>query len=264
MTSSGAEDRAVAPIHNRPARRPGDGASVSTSRSGRTTNRRSASRRGTHEAPHLKRDPLSLMVAQPEAQPDQQSAREGERQRRLPDRAQEPRPDHETEEQQGPDEDQDKSARRPRHIGALRRASRIGVWGARPHEGSVKRRTDRPHRGSSIRDFSIGSFKGLTHGRLPRALAGKQWLKLDLKTLGLDAGQLGQANPSSSLDILRGVTSDIQNLGPDTVGGVSTTHYRIQIDLAKALQNTPSSLRGVVQRGMTRSAVLAPCPPRSG
>ncbi len=103
---------------------------------------------------------------------------------------------------------------------------------------------------NSVAYFSLDSFKGLTPGTLPSSLSGKKWLKLDLKAFGASASQLNQANPSSSLDTLRGVTSDVQNLGSDTVGGASTTHYRIHIDLAKAVQNAPAAQRTQIQRSI--------------
>lgn len=98
--------------------------------------------------------------------------------------------------------------------------------------------------------ISLDSLKGLTSGSLPPSLAGKKWLKLDLKLAGASANQLNQANPSSSLDTLRGVTSDIQNLGSDTVGGAATTHFRIHIDLVKAIQSAPAAQRARVQKSI--------------
>jgi hypothetical protein len=95
--------------------------------------------------------------------------------------------------------------------------------------------------------FSLDSLKKLTTRKLPHSLAGKQWLKLDLKAFGASPSQLNQADPSSSLDALRGVTSDVQNLGTDTVGGAATTHYRIHLDLAKAVQSAPPAQRAQIQ-----------------
>jgi hypothetical protein len=72
---------------------------------------------------------------------------------------------------------------------------------------------------------------------------GKHWLKLDVsklgKSAGVDLGQLmsgSQFQPSDLLGILRGEGAKIDRLGSARVGGVVTTHYRVTVDLAKALE----------------------------
>jgi hypothetical protein len=95
--------------------------------------------------------------------------------------------------------------------------------------------------------LSVGSFRQLTSGSLPPELKNKQWIKIDLRSLGASAGSLDQANPSSSLDYLSGTTDSIQNLGRESVNGAPATHYRIQIDLTKALENVPPSERTQLQ-----------------
>jgi hypothetical protein len=95
----------------------------------------------------------------------------------------------------------------------------------------------------------LDALKGRT-GTLPKALRGKKWLKLDLKALGAGSGTIGQTDPTSSLFALRGVTQGIQNLGTDQVGGVTTTHYRVQLDLAKALQQVPAGQRAAAQQAL--------------
>ena len=95
--------------------------------------------------------------------------------------------------------------------------------------------------------LSVGSFRHLTPGALPRQLEGKQWLRLDLSTLGATAGELQQANPASSLDFLRGATSSVENLGTERVNGVPATHYRIEVDLTQALERVPANQRSQLQ-----------------
>jgi hypothetical protein len=68
----------------------------------------------------------------------------------------------------------------------------------------------------------------------------KPWLRLDLeqagKSLGLDLNQLiaglGQ-NPIQLLDLLR-ATGPVNEVGAETIDGVSTTHYTAAVDLQKA------------------------------
>jgi hypothetical protein len=72
---------------------------------------------------------------------------------------------------------------------------------------------------------------------------GKPWLELDLsklgKSAGLDFGKLlsgSQLQPTDLLGMLRGEGAAIRKLGPATVDGTATTHYRVTVDVAKALK----------------------------
>jgi len=74
---------------------------------------------------------------------------------------------------------------------------------------------------------------------------GKAWVKLDLSELGksegIDLGQLtsgGQLQPNDLLGMLEGEGARVQTVGPATIDGVATTHYRVTIDLAKALESS--------------------------
>ena len=73
---------------------------------------------------------------------------------------------------------------------------------------------------------------------------GKAWVKLDLSELGksegIDLGQLtsgGQLQPNDLLGMLEGEGARVRTVGPATIDGVATTHYRVTIDLAKALKS---------------------------
>jgi len=74
---------------------------------------------------------------------------------------------------------------------------------------------------------------------------GKAWVKLDLSKLGksegIDLGQLtsgGQFQPNDLLGMLEGEGAKVHTVGPATIDGVATTHYRVTIDLAKALESS--------------------------
>jgi hypothetical protein len=89
-------------------------------------------------------------------------------------------------------------------------------------------------------DYVIYMRLGLLSSSLP---GGKQWIKLDVsklgKAAGLDLGKLlsgTQFQPSDLLGMLTSEGAKIQKLGPATVDGVATTHYRVRIDLAKVLR----------------------------
>jgi hypothetical protein len=86
----------------------------------------------------------------------------------------------------------------------------------------------------------------------------KQWVKIDLAQLaqqrGIDLSSLASANPTptSALAYLRGA-GHVERVGTDSVQGVSTTHYKVTVDLeraaAKASPGTRRSLRRVVELG---------------
>ena len=82
--------------------------------------------------------------------------------------------------------------------------------------------------------------------RLP---GGMQWIKLDVTKLGQSAGvdlsnmmSGSQLQPADLLAMLEAEGAKVKKVGSATVDGVATTHYRVTIDTAKALQ--PKGLKG--------------------
>jgi hypothetical protein len=81
-------------------------------------------------------------------------------------------------------------------------------------------------------------------GSLASQLPGdKQWIMLDVselgKSAGVDLGKLmsgSQLQPSDLLGMLRGEGAKVRKVGPATIDGTATTHYRVTVDLAKALE----------------------------
>jgi hypothetical protein len=72
--------------------------------------------------------------------------------------------------------------------------------------------------------------------------AGKHWVEVDVSKLGKSAGvDLGtllsgsQIQPGDLLSMLQAEGAKIRSLGSATVDGTATTHYRVTIDTAKAL-----------------------------
>jgi hypothetical protein len=76
--------------------------------------------------------------------------------------------------------------------------------------------------------------------KLPAAAStvtgGKPWVKIDTASLGTSSGTLGSLNqnPANILGSLRSVSSSVTTVGSEDIRGVKTTHYRANIDLAKA------------------------------
>jgi hypothetical protein len=92
---------------------------------------------------------------------------------------------------------------------------------------------------------------------------GKRWLKLDLTKVGAGAGadlgglsQLSQS-PAQMLAYLRAASTEIEEVGTETVRGVQTTQYRATVDLRKALElqveQAPPKFREAMRRDMEES-----------
>ena len=105
-------------------------------------------------------------------------------------------------------------------------------------------------------DFVIYMNLGFLSSRMP---GGKKWMKLDFSKLGKSAGygnlfSESQFEPSGMLEMLKAEGAAVHKVGAATIGGVSTTHYRVTIDLAKALQSKGVSsplLEGLASQAKT-------------
>lgn len=74
-------------------------------------------------------------------------------------------------------------------------------------------------------------------------LGGKGWVKYDYrKAAGLDPNSATNNDPTNFLEALRGA-GEIQEVGREEVRGASTTHYKVQVDLEKALENLTEERR---------------------
>lgn len=81
---------------------------------------------------------------------------------------------------------------------------------------------------------------GVLYIQLPPAAGivtgGKPWIKIDASKLGNSGdglSSLGQ-DPTQFLSTLRSVSDSVTKLGTVSIRGVQTTHYRAEVDLAKA------------------------------
>lgn len=109
-------------------------------------------------------------------------------------------------------------------------------------------------------DYVLYVHLGFLSSQLPGR---KQWIKLDLsklgKSAGLDLGKLlsgSRFGPADLLSLLKGEGATVRKLGPATVAGAATTHYRVTVDLAEALRSkglTSPLLAGAAARSKTVS-----------
>lgn len=84
----------------------------------------------------------------------------------------------------------------------------------------------------------------------PRAsslLHGRDWIGIDLKAMGAQAG--GTQNPADMLQSLRGA-GDVELVGHSRIDGVEVDHYRADIDLQKAIAKLPEKYRAQAEQGM--------------
>jgi hypothetical protein len=81
-------------------------------------------------------------------------------------------------------------------------------------------------------------------GRFP-ATAGKHWIGLSL-TRATVAGSGAASGGKDGLGLLRltsGAEGKVEIVGHEVVDGVPTTHYKVQLDLRRAIARTPPELR---------------------
>jgi len=96
----------------------------------------------------------------------------------------------------------------------------------------------------------------LLASRLP---GGQQWIKLDLsklgKSAGLDLSKLlsgSQLQPGDLLSMLETEGAKIHKVGPGTINGVRTTHYRVVVDTRARLKELDSPLLAGVAAQMPK------------
>jgi len=136
-----------------------------------------------------------------------------------------------------------------------------GVFDGRSHSGALNMRFQLPADAQAQLGGAEPTMQMIMDGRsglvmymrspLFARVAGDRWIKVDLAKLankqGVDLNALmnaNQADPSQTLGMLK-ASADAHPIGYDHIRGVFTTHYKLDIDLARlAKQNT--SLRKMV------------------
>jgi hypothetical protein len=90
--------------------------------------------------------------------------------------------------------------------------------------------------------------------------ANKQWVKVDLGQLaqerGIDLSSLADTSPTpaSALSYLRG-SGRVREVGKESVDGAETTHYKVVVDLVKAMSRSDSITQEALQRVIKASGL---------
>jgi hypothetical protein len=88
---------------------------------------------------------------------------------------------------------------------------------------------------------------------------GKQWVKVDLEQLaqrGADLSSLANTSPTpaSALSYLRG-SGKVREIGRESIDGVETTHYKVTVDLEKAVARSDATTQEALRRLIQESGM---------
>lgn len=143
------------------------------------------------------------------------------------------------------------------------------TFGLASHAGTINMQMTLP--GAAAQQAGLGStlpiqvvlVPGTFYMKLPTQLAekipgAKPWWKIDLAQLSKVSGLAGLSSlfssssttePAQYLYMLRAASNGgVKNLGTETINGVSTTHYRAQIDMAKVPSVSPPKQRAALEQ----------------
>ena len=96
---------------------------------------------------------------------------------------------------------------------------------------------------------------------LAKQYPGKEWIKLDPKTLpksstqGVDLGSIvSSLNPQQVISVLA-ASQSVRSLGSQTLNGMPMTRYRVAVDAAKLADAAPASQRAQIRKLMTQLGI---------
>jgi hypothetical protein len=108
-----------------------------------------------------------------------------------------------------------------------------------------------------VMDFSDGLVLYMQFPFLTEMMrTDKPWIRIDVakagRELGIDIGQLMQVgqDPVQQLGQLRTITDDLEEVGPETVRDLATTHYRGTVDLREYDELFPENERPKIRKSI--------------
>lgn len=108
--------------------------------------------------------------------------------------------------------------------------------------------------GGTIRQIITKS--ALFMGGIPGLPEGK-WVKVSLDQLNVGGGGLTSNDPSAVLEMVRGASDDVTEVGKATVRGEETTHYRGTLDLDKAVASAPAETRNQLKQYLEQAGTTS-------
>lgn len=97
----------------------------------------------------------------------------------------------------------------------------------------------------SIGEVELRIVEGVYYMKL-NMLGGDKWIKADSPELTGSSA----TDPTNTLEALRGVSSDVQQIGREQVRGTDATRYRATLDMGKAIESVPESQREKVGKSL--------------
>lgn len=88
------------------------------------------------------------------------------------------------------------------------------------------------------RSLEMRTVDGTLYMKVPAVGGKERWLASPVPAGGAESGML-QTDPTTYLDLLEAVASDIDEVGRERVRGVPTTHYRFDVDPTKVESQSP-------------------------
>ena len=86
---------------------------------------------------------------------------------------------------------------------------------------------------ATVDELVVGTGRWISSPLLASSLHGKKWLRLTgTKVLGIDLGAFAGVTPTTALRVLR-LNGKVTSLGTDTLNGISTTHYHLDLDVVR-------------------------------
>jgi hypothetical protein len=142
-----------------------------------------------------------------------------------------------------------------------------GVFNSKQRTGQLKMKLNASGRQIPVDSFVDGDVLYLRSPAFAQATTqNKQWIKINLATLGSSQGSTdlsgildASPTPTYALAYLQG-SSTVKEVGPESIGGVQTTHYTVSANLDRAAEHasgsTRDALRGVIAQSGVRTLPL--------
>ena len=85
--------------------------------------------------------------------------------------------------------------------------------------------------------------RSIVYMKCPGATSGAQWIRFDAAKLsGVDPNSFG-SDPSTTLDYVKSVSGDVEEVGKERVRGTETTHYRFTASVDRMLERVKPEAR---------------------